>query len=385
MPEEPEDQPAEEGELSEPETDSSSSQGIPEGRRVVRRKRKRGSSRETITLQQRDVLRELETEEPVVGVKQQVERLKAARRSEETGEPVEEIWGDAGPKDRSVRVVLLGAFAIAIPILAIVAAFMLVMKKDRDTGPEISDSLDLGKSEVEEVVLPYEAGSTIAWFNENPHVAYQSAVSILEALNGGEPKDWPEGVLRDQERALRHIQDRGSGWDSKFFTRDPRKLFWSTGESGETGFIALEGRREDFSKFRAYFIKSQEGLRMDWEATTGWCEVPYEEFLREPVARPFLVRCELGKEANYDTQLGEGQDLSWYLLGAADEAQFAWGWVRTRSDLDEKLRALLSYGRFGLEKLDSVRVILRVASTPGAKRASELEILDLLADEWVLP
>ena len=64
----------------EPPSDTGS-KNLPEGMRVVRKRRKKKKgSRQTLFLKKREILRDMHEDTDAVGVKEQVERLKTAKK-----------------------------------------------------------------------------------------------------------------------------------------------------------------------------------------------------------------------------------------------------------------------------------------------------------------
>jgi len=278
----------------------------------------------------------------------------------------------------------LRVFALTIPILAIVTAFLLMKQEKARALSKLYD----GKINFEpftESPLPYEPGGSIEWFTENPHEAYSSAKGLLEQLNRGLTGALPPNLFRNEVEVREKIAREGLGWTSAYVMGDPRKLKWSTDKTGETGFLILQGRREDFTKFRAYFVKTPQNLRLDWEATTGWCEAPIDRLSSQAPGRPVLVRCVVAKEPNFDTFQGPGRLISWYLLRSADGDAHAWGFAATGSKLDNELRGVFRFGFIVLERKTEVRVILRLSKRQSGTRPNEFEIEELVAEEWVQP
>ena len=53
--------------------------------------------------------------------------------------------------------------------------------------------------------------------------------------------------------------------------------------------------------------------------------------------------------------------------------------------LDEKLLDLFHFGRFILERKDDARVIARIGRTAADLKENQVEILELVTEEWVEP
>lgn len=360
------------------------SKKMPEGLRVVRKRRKKREStgsRQTLFLKKRDILRDMHHESGVVGVKAQVERLKSARKVKDDDKPVEERWGGRPSRRRGARWVLLCVFALAVPVLAICTAFILIQG---GKGTELNrgdDELEFNV-DPEDPILPT---GPLVWFNDNPHEAYDAALAILKALNEEGKAPLSAQLFRNGEETLGKIAESGIGWSSKFFTADPREFSWMTGSTGDVGYLVFEGIREDKSKFRTYFAKTDRGLRLDWEASTGRSDFPFEELEKGGIDGPVLVRCRLLKEPHFDTEQGEPSKQSWYLLRGPDADTNLWGYVEKDSSLDAKLRRLFGYGMVVLERESEVRATLRIVKPESTASAKEYRITELVTREWVVP
>ena len=360
-----------------------SSKGLPEGMRVVRKRRKRrGESRKTLFLKKREILRDMHADEEMgaIGLKDQLARLKSAKDAQQEGKPVEERWGDAGSGRRGLSRILLWIFALLIPVLAIVTAFLLTRGEKGNSRYENQLNFSFNVSEEEG---KFEPMGPRAWFENNPHDSFVGSIEILNKLNQSPEGTVPDAVFRRKDFSRSQISARGLGWSSPFQTADPRKFEWTIGDASNVGFLVLKGSREDQSLFRSYFVKSEEGLRMDWAASTAWSEVPISEVSTVEAERNVMLRCVLHKEPHFDSR--PDQERSWYLITMPGVDLQLWGFVPAGSSLDEKLLDLFQFGRFILERKEKVRAIVRVSKPAGGGKVNQLEIMELVTKEWVLP
>jgi hypothetical protein len=360
-----------------------SPKGLPEGMRVVRKRRKRRSeSRKTLFLKKREILRDMHADEEMgaIGLKDQLARLKSAKEAQQEGKPVEERWGDDRSGQRGFPRILLWVFSLLIPVLAIVTAFLLTRGEKGNSRDENKLNFSFNVSEEEG---KFEPMGPRAWFENNPHDSFVSSIGILDKLNQSAEGTVPDAVFRREEVTLRQIATRGLGWASGFMTTDPRQFQWSIGNTKNVGYLVLEGLREDQSTFRSYFVKPEEGLRMDWAASTAWSEVPISEVSTAVAERNVMLRCFLHKEPHFDSK--PDQERSWYLITMPGADLQLWGFVPAGSSLDEELLSLFHFGRFILDRKEEVRAIVRVSKPAGGGKVNQLEIMELVTEEWVLP
>ena len=359
----------------------SSSKNLPEGMRVVRKRRKRSSeSRQTLFLKKREILREMHSDEgrKAIGLKEQLARLKTIRQSQKDDKPVEERWDEEEVDQGKFHRVLLWVFALLVPVLAIVTAFVLGKGTEKGS-PRSENKLNFSFNVSEEAFVPM---GPRAWFESNPHDSYVSSIEILDRLNESPEGVVPDSVFREEDFSLREIAARGIGWTSRFKT-DPRTFKWSIADEEGVGFLVLEGLREDQSTFRSYFVKSAEGLRMDWAASTAWSEVPVSKLPEAVGEGNLLLRCVLDKQPHFDSRAD--QERSWFLITFPGSEQQLWGFVPAGSSVDESLLNLFQFGRFILERKEGVRAIVRIGKPAGDLKENQVEILELVAEEWVLP
>lgn len=373
-----------------PETEADLPQGanppraMPEGRRVIRdAERKQGGARETVYLKRREVVRETMEEEDYapVGVRQQVARLKEAKKKQQA--PLEERWGSRRHRRRGARWVMLVVLAVGAPLVAIIVAISLF--KEPPGGSVTARGAGIIFDEPIDSSLPYDSTGPVAWFHENSVEAYDIAVSILERCNKAANPEELQEFLRDSERTMAKIKVNGAGWDVPYFLADPRTISWEYGEAGDTGYMWLSGRRQDHSKFRCYFVKTDDGLKLDWDASQVWSQVPVSKLVEKAPKYPTLVRAWVSKQPDYDSDTGRGSLYSWYLVLDEGKENFVWAYAPAGSKVDLEIKTLMNYGRMVMERKDEVRAIVRLVKPTLGFRESEFEITELVTEEWVMP
>jgi hypothetical protein len=368
---------------AEGQTNPEAEASVPEGMRVVRKRRKRKSdaSRQTLYLKKQEILLEMETEEDGLGVSAQMERLKQVAREKEP--PMEDKWGESKHRRRGSRWLLIGLGVIVLP-LVIFAVVISVTKSPSGVTTGGTGSL-LNLDEPEEAISAFDRTSPEAWFNENSVKAFELAIGLLEECNEAAHPNQLNAVVRDAERVLRKLTITDVEQASDFSLGDPRTLSWEYGAAGETGYMVIMGRRANHIPFRAYFVKTDEGLRLDWMATHGMSDIAVPSLVKEATNRSTLVRSWVGKQPWYDVEKGHASTRSWYIILEPTKEEFVWAYAPAKSELDEKLRDILSYGRMVEERPDEVRATIRLAKPSVGFRENEFEITELTTVDWVAP
>lgn len=356
---------------------------LPEGMRVVRKRRKRktDASRQTLYLKKKEILREMETEEDPLSVKAQLERLKKAARKDE--KPMEEKWGSSSHRRRGSRWVIVAVCALAIPLVVFLVVWSITREEAGKTTGDGDPTINLDVQDDD--IDAFDRTSPQAWFHENSVKAFDLAVGLLEKVNGARHPAQLSEVLRDFPRVSRDITIvEMDGWID-FSLGDPRTLSWEYGAVGETGYMVLTGRKVDYSKFRAYFVKTDEGLKIDWEATNGESDIPVGSLVKEGSGKFPLIRGWVGKQPHYDVDKGRASDRSWYVILDASKEAFVWAYAPIGSKLDKALRDQLSYGRMVEKRPDEVRATVRLSKPSSGFRDNEFEIQEFINSDWVAP
>ncbi len=355
----------------------------PKGMRVVRKRRKRktDASRQTLYLKKKEILREMETDEDPLSVKAQVERLKEAARKDK--KPMEEKGGSPSHRRRGSRWVIYAVAAIAVPLVVFLVVWSITHEGGGKTTGTDETLINLDVTEVD--IDAYDRTSPQAWFHENSVKAFDLAVGLLEQVNAARHPAQLNSILRDYDRVSQGMTlVDAEGWVD-FSLGDPRTLSWEYGAVGETGFMVLMGRRVDYTRFRAYFVKTEEGLKLDWEATHGVSDVRVGSLVAEGGGKTPLIRGWVGKQPHYDVDKGRASIRSWYVILDTDKEEFVWAYAPVGSQIDKKLRDILSYGRMVEARPDEVRAIVRLAKPGSDFRDNEFEIQEFITSDWVTP
>lgn len=306
------------------------------------------------------------------------------RGTQNPGSPasLEERWGGRQQKSGGNRwLVLLILALLALVIGVAVGVSLLKGDKEKRSVRHSGTGLNLDQEDTGGVVRA--STGAMAWFEENPVEAFDAAVGILERCGNG--SDVPVELMRDAERIGQLVEEYGAGWDSRFAVHDPRLLRFEIGSAGETGFMVVMGRHENHVGFRSYFVKMDDGLRMDWEASTAHCGVEVEDLAEEAPEAPVTVRGWIGKQPHFDSKGARGDLFSWYQVLDAHKEHFVWAYAPAGSRLDEELKMVLNYGRFVMPRLAEVRATVRLVKPKTGFRENEFEVVELVAEEWVMP
>jgi hypothetical protein len=91
----------------------------------------------------------------------------------------------------------------------------------------------------------------------------------------------------------------------------------------------------------------------------------------------------LDKQPHYDSKVDKLR--SWFLVMLPGSEQQVWGFAPSGSPVDRDLLELFNFGSFILDRQEDVRAVIRVGKGNGTLKENQVEIVELLAGEWVLP
>ena len=126
-------------------------------------------------------------------------------------------------------------------------------------------------------------------------------------------------------------------------------------------------------------------MRLDWEATNGSSDVAVVDLVETDLNSSVLVRAWVGKQPYFDVGEGRASTQSWYLIAEPSKEEFVWAYAPVGSNLDERLRDMLSYGRMVETRPDELRATIRLSKLSSGFRDNEFEIQDLVTEDWVVP
>ncbi|MBK1834018.1 hypothetical protein [Roseibacillus ishigakijimensis] len=306
-----------------------------------------------------------------IDVREQVELLKEA-----SDESSEESWGSKRKRRKGSPWMLWAIVGLVIPIV-LVGLMIMTAKQRHQADPNNADlGIDFdvlsggGQEEPED------------WFVENSGPSFTRAVEVLESLSEDSLRlEDIETLVRSRSQAGRLIAWQQAGEWAGFNVSQPTNLTWEYGSVAEVGYMTVHGVRSDFRNFRAYFVKAEDGLVLDADATEGYSEIPIAELPGQDLSEPVLVRAWVAKEPHFDTE--RAPRLSRYQILAPNQVDFVWATCEKGSDLDEALREELNYGRLIGERKKEFRAAVRLSNGEGL-RPDEFVLTELVSPEWVL-
>lgn len=134
-------------------------------------------------------------------------------------------------------------------------------------------------------------------------------------------------------------------------------------------------RSKDFESLQLAYIRTGEGMKIDWESYIGWSEMRWPEFLTAKTSKPTLFRASLKLVEYYNFSFSDDKKWQSYQLRSPDGESVVYGYVLRDSEVDKKLRPD--------EKTETRLVTVLLKFQPGETSKNQVLIGKVVADGWV--
>jgi len=134
-------------------------------------------------------------------------------------------------------------------------------------------------------------------------------------------------------------------------------------------------RTNDFSPKQLAFIRTSDGMKIDWESFVGWSEMPWEDFLSKKPTKPAVFRASLRVVDYYNFSFSDESKWQSYQLRSPDGQQVVYGYVKRDSSADKQLHPA--------EKGAGNLVTVSLKFPLGESSKNQVLIEEILADGWV--
>ena len=156
---------------------------------------------------------------------------------------------------------------------------------------------------------------------------------------------------------------------------------WTILEGDGMRYGVLEGTLSDFTRFRAYFRRDGDELKMDWKATSGFGTAEFEE-LKEGAGDGSEIRAWISHADFYTFALPEGDFRSFRLMSPDGQANL-WGYTKVGGELDGKLLALFVPSQITGETQTDAAVVLGLQPGPEESLPNQWMISRLVRLSWL--
>ena len=387
--------------MSDPTPDNDKE--IPEGMvKKVRRvkKKRRSSSRSSAADQQtgEDILREMHESDEDGGAVSVAEQVRRLQRKEDDDRPLDDVWGT---KKRSATWLWVGLFAVIVPIISFGVFFFITENEEKQRR---RNNLELSRAEQEKIdeetklvttKSDLDDGTALGWFQKNSHTILNRGRDILRTINQAKNETEILPLLRESPRRDIHPV-KLADWGSPPQPDEFQAIRWHLESALEPGsashtampVFVISGYRKDRSPFSAYFVRENDELKLDWEATLGLGEITLAEIAAGESRGNSLIRCILEKRPNMDVTI-DGKPYSGYILLHPDTSDFVFAYIPTDDPIskkqDEAIKDYLNYGRLIGDIRQNSKVTLRVRQLDIESSQKYFEIVSFEHAGWVTP
>jgi hypothetical protein len=122
-------------------------------------------------------------------------------------------------------------------------------------------------------------------------------------------------------------------------------------------------------------------MRLDWEASEGFSEILPQKVPALRDREPRMMRVMING-SNFYTDIFPEERFQCYTLQHLDPAEYVWAYAERESEVDFKLRRrVMQQTPWGKQR----RAVVTVRRGPEGSRPNQVEVLDLLYGDWIVP
>lgn len=134
-------------------------------------------------------------------------------------------------------------------------------------------------------------------------------------------------------------------------------------------------RTNTFEEKPIVFIRTDEGMKVDWESFVAWSEMPWGKFLNEKPDRSIFFRVSLRPLDYYNFEFSDEKEWQSYEIVSADQEHIIYGYVKRDSELNQKLMPL--------DAKSARMMMLKLRFLSGARSKNQVLIDEIVGDGWV--
>ncbi|MCU0781207.1 MAG: hypothetical protein MUF04_08920 [Akkermansiaceae bacterium] len=190
-------------------------------------------------------------------------------------------------------------------------------------------------------------------------------------------------LMRGGARLAALVRANWRPWNAPTGWTTPLDASWATDDDSGRGFGLLTGVLPDFTPFRAYFIRENGAIKLDWEATTGFSATDFSRLVRG-AGTGGVTRAYVEPDSYYSLVFPEESYRCFKLL-SPDMATVVWGYAALNSQTENAIRHYFPSGLVQ-DPDDSVRpMTLVLEPAPDGAQPFQWRIVRMLHHEWVAP
>lgn len=190
-------------------------------------------------------------------------------------------------------------------------------------------------------------------------------------------------VVRDRARVEAAIRERWKPMNLPAGWTIPDTAEWAIRKAGKRDFGYLGGFYPDITAFHYYFVRENDRVVIDWEASTGYSQTRFEDLVKNQgdggAVRGILAPADL-----YTVSLPEA-DYQCYRLGSPNQELSVWGYVKRDTPAAEQLAQLFVQGAIPREIFTEYPITVSLAKAPADSLPNQWLITEMLHIDWISP
>jgi hypothetical protein len=288
--------------------------------------------------------------------------------------PLSQVRGEGSEWGRNPKVSTRWLAAAAGGVLLLVVAALLIQESWLRVNKPVSLPVI---DQVVEDSLPEVVGFELDSSSET------EARALLDAYARATTVEEVVPLIRHGQNLVTRLHQDWVPWQPQPHWRAPATATWSVNDEGGRSHGVLKGAKPDFTRFRAYFVREDAGLKLDWEATQGIGDASFET-LRKGLGSGGKVRV-YAKLNYFHTEHFPEESYHSFRLGAPDGEQHIWGYSKLGTAADTRLMAIFEPGLLREPEKSEYSLTVRLEPGPEGCQKNQWIIGEMLHIEWVSP
>jgi len=296
---------------------------------------------------------------------------KVARRRRRLVSGERNDWGENEGRNSMKWMLYSGVGLVLLMILAVFLSQRISQETERESDRPLYKKLVASEDEVDDDSILIELSNNNLDEARDIYAAFVTAKSISDFSD----------FLYAREKILPFVEGqwepsgKSEGW------RPRENSTWTTLEQDETRYGVLEGRKEDFTRFSAFFRHGESGLELDWKATVGYSTASFDK-LTVGKGDGSEIRAWISPSDFYTYAFPENKYRS-YRLMSPNEDHTLWGYTELEGELGKKLRDLFAPRQITGEVQSRVQAVISLERGPDESLPNQWIIKDLVRLTWL--
>lgn len=285
-------------------------------------------------------------------------------------------WGQGGKRS------WVWLFWTGIGVLAAIVGGLAIQPWLREQRPDSQRSFFEHFKVVEETATTTTESPT-RYFEENADLVAQELRDTLIRYAHAKTLAEVLPLVRDGERLRLKLLEFWRPWNAPEGWEPPSAAAMGYGSAGDRPYAFMSGQGPNYAPFHMVFVREDNRMLVDWEASEGIGSNPFEE-LTNPELKDAVMRVAISPAVYYSVAFPEKKYRSFQLV-ARDGVEYVWGYAEIGTPVEEQLSALFRPGVILNEQVSSEPVRLRLGRRQAGALPNQWVILDMLHKGWVSP